>query len=140
MSGGQKPHEALKSEVQSRVTGAIAEATGLPASLVGALVGGANMKQAMESYKKSVTTEAISQATGIPAWYLNQKISEKEATHAMSTSFSYNMGRSLATMVTAPIQIAAKAAVAALEYTPQGRMIQAASPGIVSQVKEALIT
>ncbi|MDL5247603.1 peptidase M23, partial [Leptospira weilii] len=137
MSGGQKPHEALKSEVQSRVTGAIAEATGLPASLVGALVGGANMKQAMESYKKSVTTEAISQATGIPAWYLNQKIAEKEATHAMSTSFSYNMGRSLATMVTAPIQIAAKAAVAALEYTPQGRMIQAASPGIVSQVKEA---
>ncbi|ULH30657.1 peptidase M23 [Leptospira weilii] len=137
MSGGQKPHEAVKSEVQSRVTGAIAEATGLPASLVGALVGGANMKQAMKAYEKSVTTEAISQATGIPAWYLNQKISEKEATHAMSTSFSYNMGRSLATMVTAPIQIAAKAAVAALEYTPQGRMIQAASPGIVSQVKEA---
>ncbi|UPY76959.1 hypothetical protein FH581_013540 [Leptospira weilii] len=137
MSGGQKPHEALKSEVQSRVTGAIAEASGLPASLVGALVGGANMKQAMKAYEKSVTTEAISQATGIPAWYLNQKIAEKEATHAMSTSFSYNMGRSLATMVTAPIQIAAKAAVAALEYTPQGRMIQAASPGIVSQVKEA---
>ncbi|EMN45254.1 hypothetical protein [Leptospira weilii] len=137
MSGGQKPHEAVKSEVQSRVTGAIAEASGLPASLVGALVGGANMKQAMKAYEKSVTTEAISQATGIPAWYLNQKIAEKEATHAMSTSFSYNMGRSLATMVTAPIQIAAKAAVAALEYTPQGRMIQAASPGIVSQVKEA---
>ncbi|EMJ61013.1 hypothetical protein, partial [Leptospira sp. P2653] len=92
MSGGQKPHEAVKSEVQSRVTGAIAEASGLPASLVGALVGGANMKQAMKAYEKSVTTEAISQATGIPAWYLNQKISEKEATHAMSTSFSYNMG------------------------------------------------
>ncbi|EMN43399.1 hypothetical protein LEP1GSC086_1654, partial [Leptospira weilii str. LNT 1234] len=74
----------------------IAEASGLPASLVGALVGGANMKQAMKAYEKSVTTEAISQATGIPAWYLNQKIAEKEATHAMSTSFSYNMGRSLA--------------------------------------------
>ncbi|WP_415857828.1 hypothetical protein [Leptospira weilii] len=137
MSGGQKVGQAVEGEIRSRVTGAIAEASGLPASLVGALVGGANMKQAMKAYEKSVTTEAISQATGIPAWYLNQKIAEKEATHAMSTSFSYNMGRSLATMVTAPIQIAAKAAVAALEYTPQGRMIQAASPGIVSQVKEA---
>ncbi|TGN14029.1 hypothetical protein EHR03_04460, partial [Leptospira mayottensis] len=73
MSGGQKPHEAIKSEVQSRITGAVAEATGLPASFVGALVGGSNMKQAMKAYEKSVTTEAISQATGIPAWYLNQK-------------------------------------------------------------------
>ncbi|WP_061224461.1 hypothetical protein, partial [Leptospira weilii] len=95
MSGGQKVGQAVEGEIRSRVTGAIAEATGLPASLVGALVGGANMKQAMKAYEKSVTTEAISQATGIPAWYLNQKISEKEATHAMSTSFSYNMGRSL---------------------------------------------
>ncbi|AXX17333.1 peptidase M23 [Leptospira borgpetersenii serovar Ceylonica] len=95
MSGGQKPHEAVRSEVQSRVTGAIAEATGLPASFVGALVGGSNMKQAMKAYEKSVTTEAISQATGIPAWYLNQKISEKEANHEMAKSFSYNVGRAI---------------------------------------------
>ncbi|MDL5247511.1 peptidase M23, partial [Leptospira weilii] len=125
MSGGQKPHEALKSEVQSRVTGAIAEATGLPASLVGALVGGANMKQAMESYKKSVTTEAISQATGIPAWYLNQKISEKEATHAMSTSFSYNMGRSLATY-----------AVAVAAMSPYGQLAMAIKPDLIKQANK----
>ncbi|OMI13000.1 peptidase M23, partial [Leptospira weilii serovar Heyan] len=125
MSGGQKPHEAVKSEVQSRVTGAIAEATGLPASLVGALVGGANMKQAMESYKKSVTTEAISQATGIPAWYLNQKISEKEATHAMSTSFSYNMGRSLATY-----------AVAVAAMSPYGQLAMAIKPDLIKQANK----
>ncbi|MCL8268764.1 peptidase M23, partial [Leptospira weilii] len=60
MSGGQKVGQAVEGEIRSRVTGAIAEATGLPASLVGALVGGANMKQAMKAYEKSVTTEAIS--------------------------------------------------------------------------------
>ncbi|WP_228005286.1 peptidase M23 [Leptospira borgpetersenii] len=95
MSGGQKVGQAVEGEIRSRVTGAIAEATGLPASFVGALVGGSNMKQAMKAYEKSVTTEAISQATGIPAWYLNQKISEKEATHEMAKSFSYNVGRAI---------------------------------------------
>ncbi|EMJ62139.1 hypothetical protein LEP1GSC051_1219 [Leptospira sp. P2653] len=138
MSGGQKPHEALKSEVQSRVTGAIAEATGLPASLVGALVGGANMKQAMESYKKSVTTEAISQATGIPAWYLNQKISEKEATHAMSTSFSYNMGRSIASMASGTAQLLAKAGEGWLNLTPSGLLLQAVAPNLKDQAHKAV--
>ncbi|WP_244858331.1 peptidoglycan DD-metalloendopeptidase family protein, partial [Leptospira borgpetersenii] len=95
MSGGQKVGQAVEGEIRSRVTGAIAEATGLPASFVGALVGGSNMKQAMKAYEKSVTTEAISQATGIPAWYLNQKIAEKEATHEMAKSFSYNVGRAI---------------------------------------------
>ncbi|WP_016757499.1 hypothetical protein, partial [Leptospira borgpetersenii] len=95
MSGGQKVGQAVEGEIRSRVTGAIAEATGLPASFVGALVGGSNMKQAMKAYEKSVTTEAISQATGIPAWYLNQKISEKEANHEMAKSFSYNVGRAI---------------------------------------------
>ncbi|UPY77243.1 peptidoglycan DD-metalloendopeptidase family protein [Leptospira weilii] len=138
MSGGQKPHEAVKSEVQSRVTGAIAEATGLPASLVGALVGGANMKQAMESYKKSVTTEAISQATGIPAWYLNQKISEKEATHAMSTSFSYNMGRSIASMASGTAQLLAKAGEGWLNLTPSGLLLQAVAPNLKDQAHKAV--
>ncbi|WP_051997428.1 hypothetical protein, partial [Leptospira alstonii] len=67
MSGGQKASQAVEGEIRSRVTGSIAAATGLPASLVGALVGGANMKQAMKAYEKSVTTEAISKATGIPS-------------------------------------------------------------------------
>ncbi|ENO63164.1 hypothetical protein LEP1GSC191_1548, partial [Leptospira borgpetersenii serovar Mini str. 201000851] len=57
MSGGQKVGQAVEGEIRSRVTGAIAEATGLPASFVGALVGGSNMKQAMKAYEKSVTTE-----------------------------------------------------------------------------------
>ncbi|KAA1289912.1 hypothetical protein C4X99_05215 [Leptospira interrogans serovar Geyaweera] len=69
------------------MTGAIAEASGLPASFVGALVGGGSVKDAMKAYEKSVTTEAISKATGIPGWYLDQKMAEKEANHAMTTSF-----------------------------------------------------
>ncbi|WP_235596179.1 peptidase M23, partial [Leptospira weilii] len=125
MSGGQKVGQAVEGEIRSRVTGAIAEATGLPASLVGALVGGANMKQAMKAYEKSVTTEAISQATGIPAWYLNQKISEKEATHAMSTSFSYNMGRSLATY-----------AVAVAAMSPYGQLAMAIKPDLIKQANK----
>ncbi|MCH1911592.1 hypothetical protein L9Z17_06500 [Leptospira noguchii] len=96
VQGGQKITQAVEGEIRSRVTGAIAEASGLPASFVGALVGGSNMKQAMKAYEKSVTTEAISQATGIPSWYLDQKMAEKEANHAVTTSFSYNMGRALA--------------------------------------------
>ncbi|WP_459178170.1 TIGR04388 family protein, partial [Leptospira santarosai] len=93
MSGGQKVGEAVRSEVQGRVTGAIAQAVGLPASFVGALVGGSSMKQAIHAYEKSLTTEAISQATGVPAWYIDSKIAEKEATHKMASSFHYNMGR-----------------------------------------------
>ncbi|ONF83453.1 peptidase M23 [Leptospira santarosai serovar Grippotyphosa] len=99
MSGGQKVGEAVRSEVQGRVTGAIAQAVGLPASFVGALVGGGSMKQAIHAYEKSLTTEAISQATGIPAWYLDQKIAEKEANHKMASSFHYNMGRAQAAPV-----------------------------------------
>ncbi|MDI7158155.1 peptidase M23, partial [Leptospira santarosai] len=93
MSGGQKVGEAVRSEVQGRVTGAIAQAVGLPASFVGALVGGSSMKQAIHAYEKSLTTEAISQATGVPAWYIDSKIAEKEANHKMASSFHYNMGR-----------------------------------------------
>ncbi|EQA71190.1 large structural domain protein [Leptospira noguchii serovar Panama str. CZ214] len=96
VQGGQKITQAVEGEIRSRVTGAIAEASGLPASFVGALVGGGSVKDAMKSYEKSVTTEAISQATGIPSWYLDQKMAEKEANHAVTTSFSYNMGRALA--------------------------------------------
>ncbi|WP_061298864.1 hypothetical protein, partial [Leptospira borgpetersenii] len=136
MSGGQKPHEAVRSEVQSRITGAVAEATGLPAGFVGALVGGSNMKQAMKAYEKSVTTEAISQATGIPAWYLNQKISEKEANHEMAKSFSYNAGRSLVTMVTGVVQVVARAGEAFLDYTPSGLLMKAVAPSLTDQARK----
>ncbi|MBW9233930.1 TIGR04388 family protein [Leptospira santarosai] len=138
MSGGQKVGEAVRSEVQGRVTGAIAEAVGLPSSFVGALVGGGSMKQAIHAYEKSLTTQAISQATGVPAWYLDQKIAEKEATHAMTTSFSYNVGRGLATMATTGIvQALARAGEAFLDYTPGGLLIKAVVPSLSNQVHEA---
>ncbi|EMO40136.1 hypothetical protein LEP1GSC186_4784, partial [Leptospira noguchii serovar Autumnalis str. ZUN142] len=121
MSGGQKVTQAVEGEIRSRVTGAIAEATGLPASFVGALVGGSNMKQAMKAYEKSVTTEAISKATGIPSWYLDQKIAEKEANHAMTTSFSYNMATTL---------------VGSLKYSPPLLAAQALIPGLKEDVNK----
>ncbi|MDO6395926.1 hypothetical protein Q4554_17785, partial [Leptospira santarosai] len=58
----------------SRITGAVAEATGLPASLVGALVGGSSMKDAVKAYVKDETTNAISKATGIPAWMISNQM------------------------------------------------------------------
>ncbi|MBM9577760.1 peptidase M23, partial [Leptospira sp. 201903070] len=45
-SMGQRFTQAVKSEFQSRMTGMVAEATGLPASFVGALVGGGSLKSA----------------------------------------------------------------------------------------------
>ncbi|WP_025176691.1 TIGR04388 family protein [Leptospira interrogans] len=121
MSGGQKVTQAVEGEIRSRVTGAIAEASGLPASFVGALVGGGSVKDAMKAYEKSVTTEAISKATGIPGWYLDQKMAEKEANHAMTTSFSYNMATSM---------------VGSLKYSPPLLAAQALIPGLKEDVNK----
>ncbi|EPG84127.1 hypothetical protein LEP1GSC048_0917 [Leptospira santarosai serovar Shermani str. 1342KT] len=73
-SMGQRFTQAVRSEAQSRITGAVAEATGLPASLVGALVGGSSMKDAVKAYVKDETTNAISKATGIPAWMISNQM------------------------------------------------------------------
>ncbi|MDI7187937.1 peptidoglycan DD-metalloendopeptidase family protein [Leptospira santarosai] len=119
MSGGQKVGEAIRSEVQGRVTGAIAEAVGLPSSFVGALVGGGGMKQAIHAYERSLTTQAISQATGVPAWYIDSQIAEKEETHKMASSFHYNMGRAQAAPV---LLVAGLARGAASAYSPLSGM------------------
>ncbi|EMO22896.1 hypothetical protein LEP1GSC168_4142 [Leptospira santarosai str. HAI134] len=119
MSGGQKVGEAIRSEVQGRVTGAIAEAVGLPSSFVGAFVGGGGMKQAIHAYEKSLTTQAISQATGVPAWYIDSQIAEKEENHKMASSFHYNMGRAQAAPV---LLVAGLARGAASAYSPLSGM------------------
>ncbi|WP_041175433.1 TIGR04388 family protein, partial [Leptospira santarosai] len=121
MSGGQKVGEAIRSEVQGRVTGAIAEAVGLPSSFVGAFVGGGGMKQAIHAYEKSLTTQAISQATGVPAWYLDQRIAEKEAHHAMTSSFSYNLGTTMA---------------GGVKYAPSMLLLEALVPGLREDVNK----
>ncbi|MBF3373627.1 TIGR04388 family protein [Leptospira borgpetersenii serovar Arborea] len=73
-SMGQRFTQAVKSEAQIRITGAVAEATGLPASLVGALVGGSSMKDAVKAYVKDETVNAISKATGIPTWLISNQM------------------------------------------------------------------
>ncbi|ONF82577.1 hypothetical protein BWD13_19860, partial [Leptospira santarosai serovar Grippotyphosa] len=55
-------------------TGAVAEATGLPTSLEGPLVGGSSMKDAVKAYVKDEATNAISKATGIPAWMISNQM------------------------------------------------------------------
>ncbi|MGJ4754353.1 TIGR04388 family protein [Leptospira kmetyi] len=125
MVGGSSMNEAMGGVVQGKVTGIVAQATGLPPAFVGALVGGSSMKEAVKAYEKSVTTEVISKATGIPEWYINSKIAEKEANHAMAKSFSYNMGRSIATY-------AAVAVAGAVATSPLGLAAMALKPDLVS--------
>ncbi|EQA71147.1 hypothetical protein LEP1GSC059_1246 [Leptospira noguchii serovar Panama str. CZ214] len=43
----------------------------MPASLVGALVGGSSMKDAVKAYVKDETTNAISKSTGLPTWLIS---------------------------------------------------------------------
>ncbi|EKR64992.1 hypothetical protein LEP1GSC036_1054 [Leptospira weilii str. 2006001853] len=75
-SMGQRFTQAVRSEAQSRITGAVAEATGLPASLVGALVGGSSMKDAVKAYVKDEATNAISKATGLPTWLISNQMAK----------------------------------------------------------------
>lgn len=77
MVGGNSLQESAQSVYQDRVTGAIAEATGLPASFVGALVGGGSMGDAVKAYIQDQTTQAISEATGIPAWVISGELAKR---------------------------------------------------------------
>ncbi|EMO87165.1 hypothetical protein LEP1GSC024_1881 [Leptospira noguchii str. 2001034031] len=104
MSGGQKVTQAVEGEIRSRVTGAIAEATGLPASFVGALVGGSNMKQAMKAYVKDETTNAISKATGLPTWLIsNQMEKMNKPKEQWYQSQEFQMVTTVAAVVAAPL-------------------------------------
>ncbi|WP_032921313.1 hypothetical protein, partial [Leptospira santarosai] len=82
---------------------------------------GGGMKQAIHAYERSLTTQAISQATGVPAWYLDQRIAEKEAHHAMTSSFSYNLGTTIA---------------GGVKYAPSMLLLEALVPGLREDVNK----
>ncbi|EMN00728.1 hypothetical protein LEP1GSC035_0368 [Leptospira noguchii str. 2007001578] len=131
MSGGQKVTQAVEGEIRSRVTGAIAEATGLPASFVGALVGGSNMKQAMKAYVKDETTNAISKATGLPTWLIsNQMEKMNKPKEQWYQSQEFQMVTTVAAVVAAPLTGGASLMVAMAVNAGLGAATGAASGGL----------
>ncbi|ULH30621.1 hypothetical protein FH586_16540 [Leptospira weilii] len=128
---GQRFTQALKSEVQSRVTGAIAEATGLPASLVGALVGGSSMKDAVKAYVKDETVNAISKATGIPAWMIsNQMEKMNKPKEQWYQSQEFQMVTTVVAVAAAPFTGGASLAVMMAVGAGIGAATGAASGGL----------
>ncbi|UPY77325.1 TIGR04388 family protein [Leptospira weilii] len=130
-SMGQRFTQAVKSEVQSRITGAVAEATGLPASLVGALVGGSSMKDAVKAYVKDETTNAISKATGLPAWMIsNQMEKMNKPKEQWYQSQEFQMVTTVVAVAAAPFTGGASLAVMMAVGAGIGAATGAASGGL----------
>ncbi|UZN09085.1 TIGR04388 family protein [Leptospira santarosai] len=130
-SMGQRFTQAVRSEAQSRITGAVAEATGLPASLVGALVGGSSMKDAVKAYVKDETTNAISKATGIPAWMIsNQMEKMNKPKEQWYQSQTFQMVTTVVAVAAAPFTGGASLLVAMSVSAGIGAATGAASGGL----------
>ncbi|MDI7203808.1 peptidoglycan DD-metalloendopeptidase family protein [Leptospira santarosai] len=130
-SMGQRFTQAVRSEAQSRITGAVAEATGLPASLVGALVGGSSMKDAVKAYVKDETTNAISKATGIPAWMIsNQMEKMNKPKEQWYQSQTFQMVTTVVAVAAAPFTGGASLLVAMSVSAGLGAVTGAASGGL----------
>ncbi|WP_139324797.1 TIGR04388 family protein [Leptospira santarosai] len=135
-SMGQRFTQAVRSEAQSRITGSVAEATGLPASLVGALVGGSSMKDAVKAYVKDEATNAISKATGIPAWMIsNQMEKMNKPKEQWYQSQTFQMVTTVAAVVAAPLTGGASLAIVMAVNAGLG----AASGAIQGGLKGALV-
>ncbi|ULG82831.1 peptidoglycan DD-metalloendopeptidase family protein [Leptospira interrogans] len=130
-SMGQRFTQAVRSEAQSRITGAVAEATGLPASLVGALVGGSSMKDAVKAYVKDETTNAISKATGLPTWLIsNQMEKMNKPKEQWYQSQEFQMVTTVAAVVAAPLTGGASLMIAMAVNAGLGAATGAASGGL----------
>ncbi|ONF82592.1 hypothetical protein BWD13_19825 [Leptospira santarosai serovar Grippotyphosa] len=130
-SMGQRFTQAVRSEAQSRITGAVAEATGLPASLVGALVGGSSMKDAVKAYVKDEATNAISKATGIPAWMIsNQMEKMNKPKEQWYQSQEFQMVTTVVAVAAAPFTGGASLLVAMAVGAGIGAATGAASGGL----------
>ncbi|MDO6395967.1 hypothetical protein Q4554_17990, partial [Leptospira santarosai] len=130
-SMGQRFTQAVRSEAQSRITGAVAEATGLPASLVGALVGGSSMKDAVKAYVKDEATNAISKATGIPAWMIsNQMEKMNKPKEQWYQSQTFQMVTTVVAVAAAPFTGGASLMVAMAVGAGIGAATGAASGGL----------
>ncbi|WP_206698785.1 TIGR04388 family protein, partial [Leptospira stimsonii] len=113
MVGGVSAQQSARNLIQSKVTGAVAEATGLPASFVGALVGGSSMKEAFKAFEKATITTGISKATGIPEWMISGQLAKmnKPKTEFYQTQ-EFQMLTTAVAVVAAPFTGGASLAVA----------------------------
>ncbi|XDD50703.1 peptidase M23 [Leptospira sp. WS92.C1] len=123
--------QSVQGELQSRVTGAVAEATGLPSSFVGALVGGSSMKDAFQAFQKQTITSEISKATGIPEWVISgqmDKMNQKKEEFYETQEFQ--MAVSVVAIVAAPFTGGASLAAAMAVNATIGAAQGAAGGGL----------
>ncbi|XDD51257.1 hypothetical protein AB3N59_05685 [Leptospira sp. WS92.C1] len=143
-SMSQRFTQSVQGELQSRVTGAVAEATGLPSSFVGALVGGSSMKDAFQAFQKQTITSEISKATGIPEWVISgqmDKMNQKKEEFYETQEFQ--MAVSVVAIVAAPftfgssmlMMAAIGAAQGAAEGGLKGALVGAVGGAISSYTK-----
>ncbi|MCR9145161.1 MAG: TIGR04388 family protein [bacterium] len=78
-SGGLSLEAATQQYMHNQVAGRVAEATGLPAGIFSAVLGGADWGSATEDYvigeMESQVTQAIVKATGLPAGFISGMVS-----------------------------------------------------------------
>ncbi|XDD51925.1 hypothetical protein AB3N59_05695 [Leptospira sp. WS92.C1] len=130
-SMSQRFTQSVQGELQSRVTGALAEATGLPASFVGALVGGSSMEDAFQAFQKQTITSEISKATGIPEWVISgqmDKMNQKKEEFYETQEFQ--MAVSVVAIVAAPFTGGASLAAAMAVNATIGAAQGAAGGGL----------
>ncbi|WP_406600514.1 peptidase M23 [Leptospira sanjuanensis] len=130
-SMGQRFTQAVRSEAQSRITGAVAEATGLPASFVGALVGGGSMKDAVKAFEKATINSAISKATGLPEWLISGQMDKmNKPKEQWYQSQTFQMVTTVAAVAAAPFTGGASLAIAMAVNAGLGAATGAASGGL----------
>ncbi|XDD50697.1 TIGR04388 family protein [Leptospira sp. WS92.C1] len=136
--------QSVQGELQSRVTGAVAEATGLPASFVGALVGGSSMKDAFQAFQKQTITSEISKATGIPEWVISGQMDKmNKPKEEFYETQEFQMAMSVVAVVAAPftfgssmlMMAAIGAAQGAAEGGLKGALVGAVGGAISSYTK-----
>ncbi len=90
----------VQSQLQSRVAGAIGEATGIPTSIIAAVLGGSSLKDAVTGYAEGLIVQEIETATGIPGLGAHL-LSEYKAKQARRNSATGKNANAMASAVTA---------------------------------------
>lgn len=142
VGGHASVNEAARSVMQDRVTGALSEAFGLPASFVGVLVGHGSVKDALKAYAKDEATQAIADATGVPSWVVSSMLAEKTPKKQWYQSETFQMVTSVAAVVAAPFtggaSLLALAALGALNGAASGGL-EGAVVGAAGAVANAYV-
>ncbi|MBM9579709.1 hypothetical protein JWG45_21400, partial [Leptospira sp. 201903070] len=119
--------------------GMVAEATGLPASFVGALVGGGSLKSAVKAFEKATINSAISKATGIPEWMISSQMDKmNKPKEQFYQTKEFQMATSVIAVVAAPFTGGASLAIAMAVNAGIGAATGAAGGGLQGAVVGAV--